>query len=82
MRRTSVLLKVKEAQNYEAHVLLDLLLEARTFMNQKKLIFPALQTYDLKKETVSFMRYIDYARSQNYILRDIIQFEVTSAFFS
>ena len=59
MRRTSVPLKVKEAQNYEAYVLLDLLLEARTFMNQKKLIFP-----------------------RNYILRDIIQFEVTSAFFS
>ena len=59
MRRTRVPLKVKEAQNYEAHVLLDLLLEVRTFMNQKNLIFPALQTYDLKKETVSLMRYID-----------------------
>ena len=53
MRRTRVPLKVKEAQNYEAHVLLDLLLEVRTFMNQKNLIFPALQTYDLKKQFLS-----------------------------
>ena len=53
MRRTRVPLKVKEAQNYEAHVLLDLLLEVRTFMNQKNLIFPVLQTYDLKKQFLS-----------------------------
>ena len=40
-----------------------------------------IRTYDLKEETVSFIRQIDYARSRNYELRDPLQIELTSTSF-
>ena len=36
---------------------------------------------DLEKETVSFLRYIDYARLRQYEIRQLLQFEITSTSF-
>ena len=37
---------------------------------------------DIKKETVSFMRYIDYARLRNYDIKNLLQYELTTTSFS
>ena len=38
-------------------------------------------TADLKKETVTFIRYIDYAKSRGYELKDLLKYELTSTSF-
>ena len=57
--------------------LFDTILKMRT----SKRSTSTIQTYNLKKETVSFIRYIDYVRSQTYGLRNLSQFELTSTSF-
>ena len=36
---------------------------------------------DLKKETVSFMRMIDFARTRNFDIKDLLEYELSSTSF-